>query len=398
MLQDSNLTYTDVLCHICGAQQLNLLTDYPTLPRVASDCTPWRAGGRLGTCGACDCVQNPVDSAWQNETTAIYDRYLIYRQSAGSEQGVFSGGKPLVPRSAKVFQHAMPYLNLEKSGRLLDIGCANGELLRCFGKLAPTWKLTGFEIDDKRRKEVESIPGVEQFASGALDKLTHSFDIITLIHVLEHLPSPQQWLIDLKSHLNPDGMVLIQVPDPKQNPYNLLVADHCSHFIMPDLLRIAENAGYQIIAYSDKWVSREFSLLIKPLQSNTSHITPNAFESNTDSSLTKTATYPNHAIRWLHDIVQLAKTMPTNKPRGIWGTAIAATWLYSLMDENVDFFVDEDANRIGHQHLGKPIYSPDNIPADSNVFIALTPELANNIASRWTHLDVNLHTPPALVY
>lgn len=389
---DSNAISPDVICHICYAKQLDLLPNYPALPRVASDCVPWRSGGKLAVCSSCLCVQNPVDKDWHTQTSEIYSRYKLYRQSAGSEQGVLSENKQLLPRSAKIFQQAVSYFDLQKNGRLLDIGCANGELLRCFSALAPHWKMVGFEIDDKCREEVESIPGVEKFASGSLEKLDQPFDLITLIHVLEHLTNPRVWLQDLHRILNPGGLVLIQVPDPKQNPYNLLVADHCSHFIMSDLISIAQQAGYEIVAHSDKWVLREFSLLIRLPAANQAAVAVTKIPED------KTSAYPAKSLQWLHDIVDIAKSFPKDKPRGVWGTAIAGTWLYSILDSNVDFFVDEDASRIGQQHLGKPIYSPEMAPKDSNIFVALTPEIATNIVNRWSHLEVALHTPPNLVY
>lgn len=225
-----------------------------------------------------------------------------------------------------------------------------------------------------------------------MKKIAGKFDIITLIHVLEHLAKPVQWLKELHHMLQPDGLVLIQVPDPMTNPYNLLVADHCSHFIMADLITIAEQAGYEVLAQSDKWVAREFSILIKPAVNAKKQTTaPNAHAN-------RTTTYPAHAVEWLHHIVQQAGQLPKNKKRGIWGTAIAATWLYSLMGEKVDFFVDEDTNRIGQEHLGKPVYHPNAIPADCHVFVALTPEIATNIVNRWSHLPATLHVPPTLAY
>lgn len=383
---------TDIPCHICGDQNLHQLSNYPALPRVASDCVPWRSGGKLAVCGTCKCVQNPVDDDWHNETNEIYSTYKLYRQSEGSEQGVFSDNKAVMPRSAKVFQQAASYLDLTKPGRLLDIGCANGELLRCFGAIAPHWKMVGFEIDDKRREEVESIPGVEQFASGSLDKINKQFDIITLIHVFEHLPYPIQWLKNLKRLLTPNGIVIIQVPDPKTNPYNLLVADHCSHFVMPDLIKISKNAGYDIVAHSDQWVAREFSIIIKPAVSAESN------DVNSELDDEYISTYPENSLQWLHNILELTKSFPKDKPRGIWGTAIAATWIYSLLDEHVDFFVDEDVSRVGKYHLGKPIYSPDAVPKGSNIYIALTPEIAAKIINRWSHLETSLHSPPKLEY
>lgn len=386
-----DLIGSDTACHICHAEQLTLLSNYPNLPRVASDCVPWRSGGKLAICDNCLCVQNPVDQQWHKEAAEIYSHYQIYRQSAGSEQGVLSEDKKLLPRSAKIFQKILPYLDISKKGRLLDIGCANGELLRTFSTLAPYWKMVGFEINDRCRKEVENIKGVEAFAYGSLDKLEEPYDLITLVHVLEHLPDPIKWLKNFHRLLKKNGMILIQVPDPKQNPYNLLVADHCSHFIMSDLVNVAQSAGYTIIAQSDKWVLREFSLLIRP---NDPHVTV----ANKTQLNDRTPTYPSIALKWLHNIFNLAKSFPKDKPRGIWGTAIAGTWFYSLMENNVDFFVDEDKNRIGQTHLGKPIYHPAMAPKESNIFIALTPEISTDIINRWSHLSLHIHVPPHLDY
>ncbi len=380
-------------CHICGEQTLNLVPSYSTLPRVASDCVPWRSGGRLGICTSCLCVQNPVDKDWHSETAEVYAQYKIYTQSAGNEQSVVSSGKELVPRSTKVFQQLLSYLDLNKPGRLLDIGCANGSLLRYFGTLAPNWKMVGFEIDNKRRSEVESIPGVEAFVSGSLDNIMKSFDLITLIHVFEHIPYPSNWLENLKKLLNPNGMVVIQVPNPMQNPFNLLIADHCSHFIMPDLINIVHKAGYEVITSSSKWVSRELSILIRPAEFNHTDIKSPDRVINEE----RFSSYPESAVQWLHHITQQVESLPKDKPRGIWGTAIAATWLFSLMDGNVEFFIDEDANRIGQEHLGLPIYSPETVPKESIIFVALTPEIAKNIVSRWSHLDVSFFVPEDLV-
>lgn len=383
------------VCHVCSADQLQHQKTYPKLPRVASDCVPWRAGGRLASCTNCGCVQNPVDELWHNETAEVYSEYKIYTQSDGCEKGIFLDGKKVMSRSAKVLEQAKPFLNLEKPGRLLDVGCANGELLRCFGKIAPHWKMVGFEIDEKRRKEVESTPNVEAFYSCSIDKISATFDIITLIHVFEHLPYPNQWLNQFRKLLKPDGIVLIQVPDPKKNPYNLLVADHCSHFLMSDLIKIAERADYEVITCADSWVAREFSIIIKPIELGKAK---NKNEQSNKRLTEKTSTYPANSLNWLDDIIQLTKSIPINKPRGIWGTAIAATWVYSIMENNVDFFVDEDPSRIGQTHLGKPIISPEQIPEGSNVFIALTPEIANTVVGRWSKLSATLHKPPALHY
>ncbi len=401
---------TPIACHLCHQQTLKLFPSYQSLPRVTSDCAVWPAGGKLAICTACDCVQHPIDKTWHAEVSEIYSQYHMYHQSAGCEQAVFCNGMQPISRSAKIFHHAFPYINLKKAGYLLDIGCANGELLRFFGKQAPQWKMWGFEANDQCREQVEKIDGVSGFVSGTLNYLDQSFDLITLIHVLEHLPNPQQWLIEIKKFFKPGGVLLIQVPHTKENPFDLLVADHCSHFTLLTLMHLVQQSGYKIITASDSWVNRELSLLAIP---NTPDSLENYFNHNVSigiqdssekidamlSQLETSSRYsPQPALQWLHDIVGLANNLSKNQPLGVWGTAIAATWFFSIVENRVDFFIDEDPNRIGKQHLGRPIYSPDKAPRGSNIFMPLTAELAANIAHRWPDLRDDLHMPLKLVY
>lgn len=391
------LNENDVVnCHICNENSLKYFNEYPILPRVASDCTSWPPGGKLAVCMKCHCVQNPVDTDWEKQTNAIYNRYDIYQQSAGMEQSFFMGDNYAESRSSKIFNKLGSIKKIGEEGRLLDIGCANGALLREFNRVAPKWKLVGFEIDDKRKKEVESIPSVESFFSGSIEKIDSQFDIITLIHVFEHLAYPEKWLRNLGKLLKPNGFIIIQVPDPMKNPYNLLVADHCSHFLLKDLRNIAVRSGYHVIIESDNWISREFTMIIQ--QKNVELTNSENIGDLGHFNKVSEQKYPLKSIEWLDMLIDKAKSLRAKKPLGIWGTAIAATWFASLVDFEPDFFVDEDPNRIGEQHLDKPIYSPEEIPQGSYLFIALTPDIAKNIIKRWSHLDIELEGPPELNY
>jgi hypothetical protein len=65
------------------------------------------------------------------------------------------------------------------------------------------------------------------------------------------------------------------------------------------------------------------------------------------------------------------------------------------LKQSVQFFVDEDPNRVGKQHEQRPIYSVKDIPAQASVFIALPGVLAAKIAERLgkVRADVQFLTP-----
>jgi hypothetical protein len=52
------------------------------------------------------------------------------------------------------------------------------------------------------------------------------------------------------------------------------------------------------------------------------------------------------------------------------------------MNEYVNYFVDEDKDRIGKKYMGKMILSPKSIPENAVVFIPFPQELAAGIALR----------------
>ncbi|MFP4844565.1 class I SAM-dependent methyltransferase [Winogradskyella sp. PE311] len=101
-----------------------------------------------------------------------------------------------------------------EANNLLDIGCGTGDFLEF--ALRSNWNVVGVEPDNKARKIANlktnnSVYGIEQ-----LVKLKpNSFDVITLWHVLEHLPDLEMHTSLFKSLLKPKGTLVIAVPNFK---------------------------------------------------------------------------------------------------------------------------------------------------------------------------------------
>ena len=60
--------------------------------------------------------------------------------------------------------------------------------------------------DDKNKEEIESINGVKKLYIGSIDTLNECFDIIVMIHALEHIPDPVQYLVALSNKLIADSI------------------------------------------------------------------------------------------------------------------------------------------------------------------------------------------------
>lgn len=95
---------------------------------------------------------------------------------------------------------------------LLDVGCGTGDFLQ----IAATsgWKISGIEPNDQARDIANKKTKASVFDTDQLSKFeAHSFDVITLWHVLEHLPNLDQHFSIFKNLLSPNGVLIIAVPN-----------------------------------------------------------------------------------------------------------------------------------------------------------------------------------------
>jgi 2-polyprenyl-3-methyl-5-hydroxy-6-metoxy-1,4-benzoquinol methylase len=99
-----------------------------------------------------------------------------------------------------------------KTGSLLDIGCGTGEFLNTC-KIAK-WKTIGIEPDDRTREIAALKYSLEIYPEDHLKQLKDaSFEIITMWHVLEHVPLLNHRIEDLKRLIKPNGIIVIAVPN-----------------------------------------------------------------------------------------------------------------------------------------------------------------------------------------
>jgi len=102
--------------------------------------------------------------------------------------------------------------SMQKDGkRILDIGAGTGDFL--FRAKSKKWDVEGVEVNPAARKLAKE-KGVE--LKDALNQVRdRKFDVITLWHVLEHIPNLEETIQHIENLLAPGGTVLIAVPNYK---------------------------------------------------------------------------------------------------------------------------------------------------------------------------------------
>ena len=101
---------------------------------------------------------------------------------------------------------------LPGAGRLLDIGCGPGVLLDA---AKGRWQATGVELSAWAVKEAKR-RGHESVVEGTLSDAGFapaSFDLVTMLDVIEHLPNPRDIFTEVNRILKPGGALLVYTPD-----------------------------------------------------------------------------------------------------------------------------------------------------------------------------------------
>ncbi|MFT5848388.1 class I SAM-dependent methyltransferase, partial [Psychroserpens sp.] len=112
------------------------------------------------------------------------------------------------------FSDNTPSHLISEEKKLLDMGCGTGDFLQVAKD--NNWSVSGIEPNENARTIANEKTNNSVFNIEHLLKFeSHSFDVITLWHVLEHLPKLQSHIEIFESLLKPNGRLVIAVPNYK---------------------------------------------------------------------------------------------------------------------------------------------------------------------------------------
>lgn len=150
----------------------------------------------------------------------------------------------------KQFKVVLDFLKKDKkSGKILDIGCGYGWMLSMLNK--KRWETHGVDISKDCKMIAEK--NIDKFYLN-LSEVKLKFDVITMIHVIEHLKNPLKFLDKINNLLKKNGKLIIETPDfdsAMARRYNLkfrLLRDptHISLFSQETLIRLLRDKSFQI--------------------------------------------------------------------------------------------------------------------------------------------------------
>lgn len=139
-------------------------------------------------------------------------------------------------------------------GRVLDIGCGSGGYLAFLATLG--WICTGVEPGPNSRAYATGVLGLNVHPGplGACGFSDGIFDVVTMWHVIEHLPDPLETLREIRRILKPNGLLLLRTPNAESleahlfggNFYGLDPPRHLYLFSPGTLRRLLERGGFTV--------------------------------------------------------------------------------------------------------------------------------------------------------
>jgi 2-polyprenyl-3-methyl-5-hydroxy-6-metoxy-1,4-benzoquinol methylase len=159
----------------------------------------------------------------------------------------------LLPRRRRDVDASVMHLPFRPGGRLLEVGCGGGNVLRILAELG--WEAEGVDLDAAAVANARS-KGLTVHL-GRLEEQGFEdgrFHAIVLSHVLEHVHDPRGLLAQCRRLLHPDGVLVLLTPNAEglghlvfgASCFTLEPPRHLHIFNPSNLRRLVEGAGLRV--------------------------------------------------------------------------------------------------------------------------------------------------------
>ena len=349
------------LCPVCRSTRADVFFESRLSHSVRSDWTTLPMPSVVLKCADCGHLFKPFSfvSACSDDQA-----YSAWGNSQERDKTDFSLGTP-VTRSAAILRLLRDRCLAPETHSILDYGCNRGAFLVLLG----AGPHAGFDVSEQYRTLIES-RGYEYFTP-ELPPPHRRYNVITLIHVAEHLSSVADDMKHGIEALKEQGSVLVQVPSIAMQPTDLYVADHFSHFREETLVRAMLGAGFEPIEPVMSILPGELTGLFR--EASTERAAISSRESNI-CSLVKSS-----LGRGEETLLRL-KTEKT--PCLIFGAGFLGSLVAAVLEGQVQGFVDDNVRMHGSTWAGLPIRGLLDVPAKTKIVVAVPPSAALRVADK----------------
>jgi 2-polyprenyl-3-methyl-5-hydroxy-6-metoxy-1,4-benzoquinol methylase len=254
-------------CLLCG-DSLRVRHELPHVWHQPKGTRPYA----IAWCGNCDFgmldprpSQEELDSFYGDD---YFSRYARETEELYQGQTDFAPARPTLldrvrihlawcaDRGRPLDAPALHKVIGSEAARICDIGCGNGLLLADLKALGH--QVVGVEVNENARRRA-AVKGIEVFPGYAEalpdDVKGQAFDLVSMIHVLEHCVDPLQALRNAAALVSPGGCLAIEVPNNeaifacRSGPswFYCDAGRHLNFFTTRSLGRAVASLGFEVV-------------------------------------------------------------------------------------------------------------------------------------------------------
>jgi len=353
-------------CRICNSKIKKVIDLKNKIPfSVTSDAQVVKYPLEIYFCENCDFLQKESTPKIQLE---LFSNFKNYEISDGEEQLKMYKNK-FIPRSDIINQIINKYIN--KNGTLLDIGTGNGVFLKSFKKAHPNWTLYGQDLQGNSINEVIQIIPKDNFIIDTIDTIDKKFDLISAIHVLNHICDLELFIKDIVKLLKENSQLLLQLSNIEKSISDIVIAEAINHFSKNSIYKLLKK--YFKNVYISDIINGEITVLAS-----------NYIVYHTEPSINSLYNISNIISKFN----KMTNFLINNKKKlSIFGTAPVGSFCGTILGDNIEVYVDEDLKRVGKKLNNHTIVHPKDYSKDSAIFLPIFDNyLANKIKEKYTNL------------
>lgn len=205
---------------------------------------------KLFKCLSCDLIFARKNKREKLNGKKIYDNY--YRKESA---GRFGGAVELAVKMFRFARALKIYFLNNKAKSILDIGSGRGWMLYFLKKYFKYDMAMGTQISENAYRFSKEKLKLEIYNKDLLElSFEKKFDIITILHVLEHLENGELYVEKMRRLLNDKGLLFIEVPNynswsrilTKEHWLALDIKHHLIFFTPSSLISLLEKHNFKI--------------------------------------------------------------------------------------------------------------------------------------------------------
>ena len=357
-------------CSMCKSSHQELLYEYKTFAGPVLGLT----SVSIVKCKDCNFIYNSP------RPTKILINQHYGQSSSGAVYHEMHEGSRHSQLDAERSSFIEKYAGKFENGKIIDIGCGQGTLVRNL-KLPKIEKYGLDPIQDKTESVLENVTFINGFIETYEPRADEKYDILTCISSLEHYYDPEIVIKKFNKMLNDDGLLFIEVPDtlnPKGQLAEFFSYEHLSHFTQNSLTAMLTIYGFEVIEFDKNVSIPNLRVVAKKCKAKE---TQSKYDDVEDSKIKNTfRKYQNDknvVVSRMSSILKpvVEECIANNKSIYVYGAGDHTVHLFSnfnFIEKHVINYIDSDPNKWKSSFRDRVVIAPESIKNITNSVIIIS--------------------------